>query len=93
MCVVADAELGFLLRMTSCTDGKPVRCTELTGLTVPPPGAGADLFTPELPDGVPVIHERAAPDEYPNGIGIPDVLRVAFSAVREWRARPPAGPE
>jgi len=78
MCVVADAELGVLLRMTSCTDGKPVMCTELTGLTVPPPGGDQELFTPELPDGVPVIHGRTMLDE----LNVPPPLRAAFGAAR-----------
>ena len=89
MCVVADAELGVLLRMTSYADSTPVMCTELTDLTVPPPGADQELFTPELPDGVPVIHGRTMLDEW----NIPGPLRAAFGAVsRAWRGRPPAGP-
>jgi hypothetical protein len=89
MCVVADAELGVLLRMTSYADGTPVMCTELFGLTVPPPGADQELFTPELPDGVPVFHGETALDE----LNIPAPLRAAFGAVsRAWRARPPGGP-
>jgi hypothetical protein len=89
MCVVADAELGILLRMTSYADGTPVMCTELFSLSVPPPGADQELFTPELPDGVPVFHGETALDE----LNIPAPLRAAFGAVsRAWRGRPPAGP-
>ena len=90
MCVVADAELGVLLRMTSYADGKPVRCTELFSLTVPPPGADQELFTLSRPDGLPVIHGETELDE----LNVPAPLRAAFGAVsRAWRARPPAGPE
>ena len=89
MCVVADAELGVLLRMTSYADGTPVMCTELFNLTVPPPGADQELFTPPRPAGVPVIHGQTMLDE----LNIPAPLRAAFGAVsRVWRARPPAGP-
>ena len=89
MCVVADAELGVLLRMTSYADGTPVMCTELFNLTVPPPSADQELFTLSRPDGVPVIHGETALDE----LNIPAPLRAAFGAVsRAWRARPPAGP-
>jgi hypothetical protein len=89
VCVVVDAELGVLLRMISYADGTPVTCTELFGLTVPPAGTDQELFTPELPDGVPVIHGETALDE----LNIPAPLRAAFGAVsRAWRARPPAGP-
>lgn len=88
MCVVADAELGILLRMTSYADGTPVICTELFNLTVPPPGADQELFTLPRPDGVPVIHGETMLDE----LNIPAPLRAAFGAVsRAWRARPPAG--
>ena len=89
MCVVIDAELGVLLRMTCYADGTPVMCTELFNLTVPPPGADQELFTLSRPDGVPVIHGETALDE----LNIPAPLRTAFGAVsRAWRARPPAGP-
>jgi hypothetical protein len=91
MCVVADADLGVLLRMTSYADGTPVMCTELFSLTVPPPGADQDqeLFTLSQPDGVPVIHGETTLDE----LNIPAPLRAAFGAVsRAWRARPSGGP-
>ena len=90
MCVVVDAELGVLLRTTSYADGKPVRCTELFNLTVPPPGADQELFTPELPDGVPVIHRRSVRDEPIGPISLRDVWGVVS---RAWRERPPAGPK
>ena len=89
ICVVADAELGVLLRMTCYADGTPVMCTELFNLTVPPPGADQELFTLSRPDGVPVFHGETMLDE----LNIPAPLRAAFGAVsRAWRARPPAGP-
>jgi hypothetical protein len=89
MCVVADAELGVLLRMTSYADGTPVMCTELFSLTVPPPGSDEELFTPPQPAGVPVFHGETVLDE----LNIPAPLRAAFGAVsRAWRARPPGGP-
>jgi len=79
-----------LLRTTSYADGKPVRCTELFNLTVPPPGADQELFTPELPDGVPVIHRRSVRDEPIGPISLRDVWGVVS---RAWRERPPAGPK
>jgi hypothetical protein len=89
ICVVADAELGVLLRMTCYADGTPVMCTELFNLTVPPPGADQELFTLPRPDGVPVFHGETMLDE----LNIPAPLRAAFGAVsRAWRARPPGGP-
>ena len=89
ICVVADAELGVLLRMTCYADGTPVMCTELFNLTVPPPGADQELFTLSRPDGVPVFHGETMLDE----LNIPAPLRAAFGAVsRAWRARPPGGP-
>ena len=82
MCVVADADLGVLLRMTSYADGTPVMCTELFNFTVPPPSADQELFTLSRPDGVPVIHGETALDE----LNIPAPLRAAFGAVsRAWR--------
>jgi hypothetical protein len=89
MCVVVDAELGVLLRMTSYADGKPVRCTELFSLTVPPPSADQELFTPELPDGVPVTHRSSVRDEPAGPVSLRDVWGVVS---RAWRERPPAGP-
>jgi len=90
ICVVADAELGVLLRMTCYADGTPVMCTELFNLTVPPPGADQELFTLPRPDGVPVYHGETMLDE----LNIPAPLRAAFGAVsRAWRARTPDGPE
>jgi hypothetical protein len=88
VCVVVDAELGVLLRITGYADGKPAMCTELTGLTVLPADDLAP-FTPELPDGVPVIHGRTKLDE----LNMPAPVRAVFGAVsRVWRARPPGGP-
>ena len=89
MCVVADAELGVLLRMTSCADGKPVTCTELTDLTVPPPGADRDLFAPDMPEGVPIHHSHSLRGEPIGPISLRDVWGVVS---RAWRERSPGGP-
>jgi len=90
MCVVVDAELGVLLRTTSYAGGKPVRCTELFSLTVPPPGADQDLFTPDMPEGVPIHHSHSVRGEPIGPISLRDVWGVVS---RAWRERPPAGPK
>lgn len=98
--VLADAELGILLRYEEVFDGQPLTVTELTGLVLDPPEAhDPAVFRP--PPGIPVTE---SPPLFEHGVsmtGVPGRALVTAAtvaaagmgfAIRHWpRPAPKAG--